>query len=263
MGSMSNVRKMATAFLFLCLAAVSARAQHSGDVGVGRSAVGQLKCRLSDVQNPCFEPALGIGLLTPIPDATAPTSWRATSPGFDANFASDPAQDYYLLDYGAAIYLVAAEDPQPAFTVKYGTTTIRVAGDALPLGSATLHRHVIFVVDCTDPRYDPLRTLWYGTFILEDRGSTGYADSEPFTLRLSVVECETGDVDGDGGATFADINPFISVLIDPAAASVAARCGADVNRDGYVTFADINPFVLLLTQGVVKPNCTGRVVDAD
>jgi hypothetical protein len=39
------------------------------------------------------------------------------------------------------------------------------------------------------------------------------------------------------------------VLIDPAAASVAARGGADVNRDGYVTFADVNPFVLLLTQG--------------
>lgn len=245
----SSIRKAMVGSLLLSFATVAALGQHSGDIGVGRSAAGQLKCRLSDEQNPCFEPAVGIGLLTPIPDATAPTSWRATSPGFDANFASDPSQDYYLLDYGAAIYLVAAEDLQPAFTVKYGTTIIREAGDALPLGSATLHRHVIFVVDCTDPLYDPLRTLWYGTFILDDRGSTGYADSEPFTLRLSVVECAAGDVDGDGAANFADINPFISVIVAPPAATVAARCGADVNRDGYVTFADINPFVLLLSQG--------------
>jgi len=250
MGSFSSIRRTVVGLLWLSFATVAALAQHSGDIGVGHSAAGQLKCRLSDAQNPCFEPAVGIGLLTPIPDPTAPTSWRATSPGFDANFASDPAQDYFLLDYGAAIYLVAYEDLQPAFRVKYGTTTVHEAGESLPLGSATLHRHVIFVVDCADPLYDPLRTLWYGTFSLADRGSTGYADSEPFTLRLSVVECETGDVDGNGEATFADINPFVSVLIDPAAASVAARCGADVNRDGYVTFADINPFVLLLTQGL-------------
>jgi len=54
---------------------------------------------------------------------------------------------------------------------------------------------------------------------------------------------------------------------EPAAIARAHGRGEDllrgVNRDGYVTFADINPFVLLLTQGVVKPNCTGRVVDAD
>lgn len=224
--------------------------QHTGDIAVGRSAAGQLKYKPFDANYPCFDPAAGIGLLIPIPDPPAPpTSWRATDPGFDANFDPAPEYDFYSLAYGAAIHLVAYEDMTPAFRVRYGSANIRYAGDSLPLGSDVLHRHVQFIVDCNDPAYDPLRTLWYGTFILDDRGSTQYADSEPFTIRLSIVECVAGDVTGDGTVDFEDINPFVAVMVNPAAATVAERCAADVDRDGYVTFADINPFVAILSAG--------------
>jgi hypothetical protein len=234
----------------LLAAVLPAAAQHNGDIAVGRSAAGQLKYKPFDELHPCFDPGLGVGLLTPIPDPPAePTSWRATTPGFDANFAADPALDYYLLGPGASIYLVAAEDLEPAFRVQYLSLQIRHAGESLPLGSYALHRHVTWIVDCTDPEYDPLRTLWFGTFILDDRGSTNYADSEPFTVRMSIVDCEPGDVNGDGEVGFGDINPFVATLIDPAAADVAARCAADVNRNGYVEFADINPFVAVLVNG--------------
>ncbi len=236
-------------FTLLMLAAVAfpAAAQHDGDIAVGRSAAGQLKYKAYDLQHPCFDPGLGVGLLTPIPDPPAePTSWRSTTPGFDANFAADPALDYYPLEPGASIYLVAAEDLEPAFRVQYLSLQMQNAGDSLPLGSYVLHRHLTWIVDCNHPEYDPLRTLWYGTFIFEDRGSTNYADSEPFTVRMSIVECEPGDVDGDGEVGFADINPFVVTLIDPEAANVAARCAADINRNGYVEFGDINPFVAVL-----------------
>jgi hypothetical protein len=85
--------------------------------------------------------------------------------------------------------------------------------------------------------------------VLVDQGSTGYTESQPFTLRFSIVECEAGDVNGDGLADIHDINPFVSVLAGPEAASDEQRCAADVNRDGYVTIRDINPFVQLLAGG--------------
>jgi hypothetical protein len=211
------------------------------------SSAGQLKPKPDDPDStPCFDPYLHVGLLEYY---EASNSYRSDEPGFDANFEADPEQDYYPLEYGAQVWLVAAEDLSPAFRVEYQSYQIRVAGDELPLGSYLLHRHVIYIVDCADPQYDPLRTLWYGWFILRDKGSTGYGDSEPFPLRFSIVECRSGDVNGDGLVGFGDINPFVAVLAHPAQATAEQRCAADINRDGYVTFGDINPFVSLLAQG--------------
>jgi hypothetical protein len=228
------------------LAATNAVAQHEGDVAVGRSAANQLKCKPWDALTPCFDPATGVGLLTPLPSAENPTSWRATSPGFDANFSAAPELDFYQLPAGANIRLVAVSELAPAFSVKYNATTIRHAGEYITLGSEALHRHLIFTVDVLDPAFDPLRTLWFGQFVLRDVGA-GVADSDPFILRLSIVACVPADVNGDGAAGFGDINPFVAVIVDPEGATAAERCAADVNRDGYVTFADINPFVAALT----------------
>ncbi len=246
---MSIIRVERILAVLLCSGVAVPRvlAQHEGDIGVGRSSDNQMKTKPFDPDGvPCFDPALGIGLLTYYP---ASNSFRSDSPGFDANFEADPENDYFALQPGVSVRLVAHADLEPAFRVKYQTFQIRYAGDYIPLGSATLHRHVIFIVDCNDPAYDPLRTLWYGTFILRDVGSTGYADSAPFTIRMSVVDCVTGDVNGDGQLGFADINPFVIVILDPASATADERCAADVDRDGYVTFADINRFVWLLVGG--------------
>jgi hypothetical protein len=62
---------------------------------------------------------------------------------------------------------------------------------------------------------------------------------------------ETGDLNCDGSVGFADINPFVLVLTNPAAYAAAfPGCDpllADINGDGSVGFDDINPFVTLLT----------------
>ncbi len=238
--------------LLVALVSVSAPAlaQHSGDIAVGRSAAGQVKPKPFDPDGtPCFDPALGLGVLTYYASSN---SWRTDSPGFDANFEADPPHDYYPLEPGASIRLVAEADLPAAFYVKYQTQTIRLAGQYISLGSSLLHRHCIFIVDCNDPTYDPLRTLWFGTFYFDDVGSTGYTDSAPFTLRLSVLDPDQyglGDINEDGAVDFDDINPFVAVLTDPADATVQQRCAADANLDGYVSFDDINPFVALLAGG--------------
>jgi hypothetical protein len=235
---------------FLLLSGTACLAQHAGDIGVGRSAAHQLRTKPFDPNDiPCFDPSFAVGVFTLIGDPNAPSSYRTTTPGFDANFGADAPLDYYELEPGASIRLVAQANMSPAFHATYGSQNIYLAGDYITLGSEVLHRHPIFIVDCNSPQYDPLRTLWYGDFILRDIGSTGYADSAPFRLRLSIVDCTVGDVNGDGSVNFADINAFVNVLQNPTAASVDERCAADANRDGYVNFADINAFVELLQGG--------------
>jgi hypothetical protein len=128
----------------------------------------------------------------------------------------------------------------------YQAQTIRDANEFIALGSATLHRHAIFIVDGNHAEFDPLRTVWSGTFFFQDVGSTGYTPSAPFTIRIATVDCDSGDVNGDGAVDFDDIDPFVAALSAPAGVSAAERCAADCNRDGFVTFDDIDAFVDLL-----------------
>ncbi len=61
----------------------------------------------------------------------------------------------------------------------------------------------------------------------------------------------TGDLNCDGAVNFADINPFVLALSDPAGyAQQFPSCdihNGDINGDGLVDFNDINPFVALLS----------------
>ncbi len=60
-----------------------------------------------------------------------------------------------------------------------------------------------------------------------------------------------GDMNCDQELNFADINPFVLALTNPAGYAAAfPDCDimhGDINRDGLVSFGDINPFVRLLT----------------
>jgi hypothetical protein len=60
-----------------------------------------------------------------------------------------------------------------------------------------------------------------------------------------------GDMNCDGVVNFADINPFVMALSDPAGYHAAyPNCNVangDINSDGQVNFADINFFVALLS----------------
>ncbi len=70
--------------------------------------------------------------------------------------------------------------------------------------------------------------------------------------RFGIVPApQAGDANCDGAVDFADINPFVQVLSDPAGyEEMYPGCwpsNADINNDGSVNFGDINPFVELLT----------------
>lgn len=58
-----------------------------------------------------------------------------------------------------------------------------------------------------------------------------------------------GDMNCDGTVSFADINPFVLALTNPAAYQAAfpacSLLNADINGDGTLDFGDINPYVAL------------------
>jgi len=68
-------------------------------------------------------------------------------------------------------------------------------------------------------------------------------------VRVSVAR--PGDVNGDGAVDFADINPFVELLVesmDGQSSGYCASAAADINQDGAVNFGDINPFIEILTR---------------
>jgi len=73
--------------------------------------------------------------------------------------------------------------------------------------------------------------------------------SQPVTPLLPEVL--TGDVNCDGLVDFHDINPFVVLIVSPAAWQAAypdcPMLNGDINLDGSVNFGDINPFVTLIT----------------
>jgi hypothetical protein len=73
----------------------------------------------------------------------------------------------------------------------------------------------------------------------------------------SLCYCR-GDMNCDGKINFADINPFVLALSNPAAWKAAyPGCpvlNGDINGDGVVNFGDINPFVALLSASP-PPTC--------
>ncbi len=76
----------------------------------------------------------------------------------------------------------------------------------------------------------------------------GFWVSAVFTPPICV-----GDLNCDGAVGFADINPFVLALSNPAAyAATYPNCplgNRDIDGDGVFGFGDINPFVALLSAG--------------
>lgn len=73
------------------------------------------------------------------------------------------------------------------------------------------------------------------------------------SLRAQTCASQLGDVNMDGFVDFADIPPFIAVLI-----SDNFQAEADIDLSGRVNFADIPPFVEVLTSDALPTN---QIVD--
>ncbi len=152
--------------------------QHEGDVIIGRSASGQLRFE-ADLDEPRLLTAVNRLL----------KGWAADEPGFEALLEDEPDEGFYRLAPGAQIWLegILLDPALKARNPLNPLLVIDSPGDQLLLGDQELHDHVIWHVDSLDAGYDPLQTVWQGTFRLVDKGTTGYAASEPFSLSFTTV----------------------------------------------------------------------------
>ena len=162
----------------MAAAPVLGQHQHEGDVIIGRSTSSQL---LIEADLDEIRPLEAVnGLLK---------GWAGEEPGFEALMEDEPDEGFYRLAPGAQIWLEAIS-LDPALKVHNPLNPLLVIdspGDQLFLGDHELHDHVIWHVDSLDAGFNPLQTVWYGTFKLVDKGTTAYADSDPFTLGFTNV----------------------------------------------------------------------------
>jgi hypothetical protein len=232
---MCSKRYFATVYAAMAVwLAPAAIAQHAGDVLVGRSAAGLLKIA-------GFIPDENVVVLPPV--CSLICGWADNNPGFDRVVNPDPNNDLFPMQSGAQIRLEAlAIDPAfraitPSFQI------IDEPGQSALLGNQNLHVHLTWHIDSDSPVFDPDKTLWRATFRLIDTGSTNYQASDPFTFFFAIVDCMTGDMNGDGFVNGDDIQEFVEVVLDPPSHSTQRRCMADIDLDGYVTPMDAAAFV--------------------
>lgn len=181
-----NARFITMSVFLLTAVGAPAFAQHGhgADPIVGRTAAGKLAIE-ADLDE-CFQ-------LPAIEGSSIPgyAGWALDDPGFFALDEDEPAEDFFKLGVGADIRLkcIAID---PALKVRDGEALgfpvkISAAGHQFTLGDHQLHVHPVWHIDSLDSSFNPLQTEWHATFTLIDVGTTGYLESDPFTMCFTNV----------------------------------------------------------------------------
>lgn len=175
--------------MLLMAGAAHAQHQHEGDIIIGVSAGPD--ARLCIEMDP--DVLSGLEPIELLPSSSPSVAgWLGVTPGFEALESDEPDEGFFRLATGAQVRLVGL-DLDPGLFVRAASlgTPIRIRPTpelgSLDLGDEALHTHAVWHLDPSAPGFDGSGTQWAGKFRLADTGSTGYADSTPFTLHFTVV----------------------------------------------------------------------------
>jgi hypothetical protein len=268
-GNCSRVYRV-LAFIALLTAAAAADA-HEAHMLIGRSASGQLK----------WHPAQGVPneqltVLAWIPPGGPLQGYSASIPGFSLVLTAAPEHDCYPLASGADIWVELVSIDAPLLMVE--TPSYRIINEQQPPemrigGQANSHVHPLWLLDGSDPAFDPPWCVWRVRFVLKDKGPTGYATSEVLTFLFSAgripcpadFDCD-GDVDGDDLVLFESRSTGPAIAYDPEAGSTGCALRpdeegiipADFDRDGDVDQEDFGVFQRCYTGPgeAADPGCT-------
>lgn len=225
------------------------RAQHAGDVWIGRNAAGQLK----------IDAVHGFNTLNVVvlPATDPPGAWSSNNPGFDKIATAYPEIDLYTLDSGHDVWLeVISIDAGSYVVVPPSGAILDAPGDRARLSSGSLlHKHLLWVVDGEDPGYDPSQCVWNMVFILRDLGTTGYTASAPFTLHFATHTVVRADLDCDGDVDGSDFGLFASCFNGTGSAVSDVCRNADLDDDGSVDGVDFGLFSACFNGSGNPPAC--------
>lgn len=222
--------------LTLLMVAAPTRAGED-DILVGRTAANQLAIGGFDPNDETIGLPCVSGILQ---------GWALDDPGFDHIVQADVVADLYPMDAGAQIRIVCLSIDSALRVISPSFSIMDAPGESLLLGGSSLHTHLTWHINSADPAFNPNQTDWSATFKLIDTGSTGYAESAPFTFHFRNGACIAGDANDDGLLDGRDVQSFAAIVMDPGSAIPQQQCLADCNRDCSVTAADIEPFVAIL-----------------
>lgn len=271
---MRAIRSMSIALAaLLCVTFPTlARAQHEGDLFVGRSGDGRLL--LDTVHG--HDPDAEVVLLPEIDPTPLVSGWSLDDPGWDHVLTDDPARDVYRLEVGADVYAyIVAMDPG----FRIGLSLFDWRSEPLSeqdrwiwLGDHELHEHYDwniydqdFCFTCFEPAPPPecatdppdvdchQKKVWLCTVILKDEGTTQYEDSEPFTLMFTNdpdFVLKLGDIDLNGAVDLADFATFavcygLTLPVPPGGnCSPREAVASDLDGNGQIDLSDFATFAV-------------------
>lgn len=208
-----RIRYCATSFVLgaLSLGIGHARAQHTGDVWIARTATGHQLA----IDTRGFVPDDNYAVL--VPASGLFSGWTDNDPGFDHITEPSPNGVFLPIQSGAQVWLeMTAVDP--AFSLwTTGFQQIDTPGEAAELGGSGVHVHWTWHINDQDPGFDPGQCVWHATFLLRDEGSTNYQDSAPFTFAFTNVPLRDadGDFDENGFVDGFDLEAYYVCLDGP------------------------------------------------
>lgn len=215
---------------------------HEAHMLIGHSSAGQLVINTADgIQNHTST------VLSLIPPGGFIEGYSASIPGFSLVLSSVPEVDCYPLAAGADVWLELVAIDSPLLVIETPSYLIINEQDPPEMqigGEATAHVHPLWLLDTLDPAFDPVQCTWEASFVLRDKGNTGYADSDLLTFRFSAGEVPCpADFDCDRDVDSEDFAICEQCVTGPAVwgepLEFQFSCNLPVNHQGSVA-ADLD-----------------------
>ena len=166
---------------------------HGGDGIIGIDASGKLAIEMDRDEAFEFEELFASpGLNGYISDA----------PGFAALEVDEPDEGFFKLGAGADIHfrLVGTSGPEMQVYNPFFDVPSMGSGETFAFGAGDeFDTHPFWFLNSDLPSFDPMQQEWSVDFQVVDFGSTGYEDSDVFTIRFAIPSPATGAVLGLAG----------------------------------------------------------------
>ncbi len=210
---------------------------------------GYLEVPNNSINAPNRQVPLSGGVMEHAKPSTEATSRVFTAPlGFGTHFAgqfTDQTARVYNANVGVPAGLTVPLKVYAATFTSNPSGRFSTVGFAVT-GGITVGNFAAFTVRFNDagaPAGPYSATLRFSSVDDSTLPGASYLENIFFEVSAVVSDRLRGDFDANGVVELADVPPFVTVLLDPAAASEADRWTADMDEDGENAGLDIQPLV--------------------